>query len=231
MHIFRAVSLLDQRWLSHFRFSLPSHQWLPIARPRHSMNTLRAIGPPAKAAVPDLLRILQDRNDPDAERFSTRYASARALGGIRSMPASIVPALCEALCDASPNLRRGAVLALGAMSWHAKDAAAAIEGAMKDGDADFREAAKAALLSGAATRRRSLWKMRSIGYCGNDSAGSVALPSREQATIPDGWSIASRDSAARRGPARLRRGNCFCMLEHDPNAGQKLSRRNTTALT
>lgn len=110
-----------------------------------TMNTLRALGPAAKAAVPELLAILRNRHDPDAERFSTRSAAALALGAIHEPPELVVPALCEALQDEDLRLRRSAVWALRSMSWRATAAVTPIETAMKDADAEFRTAAAATL--------------------------------------------------------------------------------------
>ena len=110
-----------------------------------TMNTLRALGPAAKAAVPELLAVLRNPNDADAERFSTRNMAALALGEIHDPPELIVPALCEALQDDDPRLRGAAASALRSMSWRAVAAIPAIEAATKDADADFQKAAATAL--------------------------------------------------------------------------------------
>src|SRR6188508_2497493 len=109
------------------------------------MNALRALGPSGKAAIPELLAILRDTNDPDAARFATRKMAALALGEIREQPDVVVPALCEAMRDPDPQLRGLAVSALGSMAWRAKAAIPTIEAAAAGEDAEFRQRADEAL--------------------------------------------------------------------------------------
>jgi peroxiredoxin len=111
-----------------------------------TMNTLRAVGPAAREAVPLLLAVLRDPNDPDAVRFSTRNCAALALGEIHEPPEPIVAALGAAMNDEDARLRRSAVRALSAMSWRAASALPAIEAAMKGADAEFLKSAESALV-------------------------------------------------------------------------------------
>jgi HEAT repeat protein len=70
-------------------------------------ESLGKIGPPAKEAVPSLLRWATDTND------WVRSRTIRALGNIGADSARVVPALTNALYDGDFNVQQSAVAALG----------------------------------------------------------------------------------------------------------------------
>jgi peroxiredoxin len=114
--------------------------------PTRAINTLRAIGPGATAAVPDLLAIVRDPVDPDGGRFSLRSVATLALGQIQEPGDKILPALAAALADTDPQVRRSALSALQTLSWRAISSTNQIELALaKNTDPTFRQAAEKAL--------------------------------------------------------------------------------------
>jgi HEAT repeat protein len=135
----------------------------PDARVRApAAAALAETGPLARAAVADLVHILQEDQDRDARLQATialgnigpdsraavpvlvqklrdekadgvRVNTAAALGRIRSDPALVVPALVETfLKDPHPDARTWALLSLGQFGPEAKLAIPALEAALKD---------------------------------------------------------------------------------------------------
>jgi len=110
------------------------------------VNALRAMGPGAKAAAPELIAILRDPVDPDGGRFSVRSTAARALGEIQEPREEIVTALRSALRDTEAPVRRAALSGLGSMSWRAISATNDIESVRLKYGPEFARAAEQALL-------------------------------------------------------------------------------------
>jgi len=76
------------------------------ARQREIAVILGCIGPPAKRAIPSLLRAASNTNT------SLRTDAVFALGGIHSEPETVVPVLIQAMRDPSDSVRYSAVTAL-----------------------------------------------------------------------------------------------------------------------
>jgi thiol-disulfide isomerase/thioredoxin len=110
------------------------------------VNALRAIGPGAKAAAPELITILRDPVDPDGGRFSVRSTAARALGDIQEPREEIITALRSALVDTEFPVRKAGLSALQAMSWRAISATNDIESVRFKHGPEFARAAEQALI-------------------------------------------------------------------------------------
>ncbi len=81
---------------------------------------LSCIGPPAKGAIPSLLRAASNTNS------SLRSNAVFALGGIHSEPETVVPVLIKAMRDPSDSVRYSAVTALLAFGTNASPAVPAL---------------------------------------------------------------------------------------------------------
>src|SRR5262249_27344873 len=79
-----------------------------ISLHQQAIGTVQTLGESGKAAVPALIRILQDKD----ERWQ-RQSAAHALSAIGPSAKAAVPALVEALKDEEPDLRSIALGALG----------------------------------------------------------------------------------------------------------------------
>jgi HEAT repeat protein len=90
------------------------------------LPALAEIGPPAKPAIPMLLRTLSGTN------VWPRENAVRALGEIRSDAADVVPPLISCLADPEPRLRLAAVMALRNFGTDAKAAAPALLELLRD---------------------------------------------------------------------------------------------------
>jgi hypothetical protein len=100
---------------------------------------LGQIGPLAKPAIPDLIKVLK-RSDP-----APRPNAARALGDIHSQPELIIPLLRSLLDDPQDDVPDGAALALGAFGNLSKPAVPKLKELLKVPDKDLRAAAAKAL--------------------------------------------------------------------------------------
>jgi hypothetical protein len=90
---------------------------------------LSGIGPPAAAAIPQLLRGTADTND------NVRVDSVFALGRIHAEPELVAPVLIKCLHDPSPDVRGAAAVALGAFGKDAKQAVPALLELFKEEEA------------------------------------------------------------------------------------------------
>jgi HEAT repeat protein len=99
------------------------------------------IGPPAKAAIPCLLKALRH------EDAGVREAAAQALARIGQQPNEVVPALRRCLRDEDQLVRRRAANALGAFGPAAKSALPDLREAGKDPEWPVRLAAAVAIIS------------------------------------------------------------------------------------
>ncbi|MBN9522643.1 HEAT repeat domain-containing protein [bacterium] len=108
----------------------------PVFRPE-AAEALGRIGPPAKRAVPDLIRTLSD-----AELTRLRRQAAFALGEMGPDAGAAVPALRAALADPDPNLSWNAAVALGNIGPGASaavpDLVARLDATPAPGQADLR---------------------------------------------------------------------------------------------
>ncbi|MDB6109974.1 MAG: repeat protein [Pedosphaera sp.] len=100
---------------------------------------LGRIGPPARMAIPSLLREATNKNE------FPRTHSIWALTQIRGAPAVLVPALTQALHDPSLHVRSTAAVGLGGFGEDAKSAVPALVQALKDPDYSLRVHVKNAL--------------------------------------------------------------------------------------
>ncbi len=106
-----------------------------------SMNALKEIGSPAKAAVPALIDNLKHKHS------MIRWNAAYALGGIGSDAEAAVPALTERLKDENANVRSFAASALGSIGKKAKAAIPGLVELLKDKNASVRGGAAYALVN------------------------------------------------------------------------------------
>ncbi len=84
------------------------------------------IGPPAKAAIPLLIRSATDTND------NVRMNSVYALGQIHAEPELVVPVLMKCLIDSSSDIRASAARSLGTFGKGAQQAVPALLRLLKD---------------------------------------------------------------------------------------------------
>ncbi len=106
-----------------------------------SMNALKEIGSPAKAAVPALIDNLKHKHS------MIRWDAAYALGGIGADAEAAVPALTERLKDENANARSFAASALGSIGKKAKAAIPGLVELLKDRNASVRGNAAYALVN------------------------------------------------------------------------------------
>jgi HEAT repeat protein len=104
-------------------------------------NAFRYIGPPAKEAVPALLRKTGSTNQ------ALRVICVQALGEIGADPEIVVPALMELLHHPDPSTRGSAVYALGKFGTNASPAVSALTELLKDPDNVVRRDAASELIS------------------------------------------------------------------------------------
>lgn len=105
----------------------------------NAARTLGKIGPPAKAAIPELVAHLHDQAE------SIREHAAEALGDIGPDSAEAVPALVEVLDDPATKVRRDAVRSLGQIGKEAAPAIPAIKKLLDDPEKIVQEAAQTAI--------------------------------------------------------------------------------------
>jgi HEAT repeat protein len=103
-----------------------------------AISALEKIGPPAKAAVPDLRLMLRHKD------LALRLGAEKALKQIK--PEEVVPALIEALKSEEPDVRRSAAASLTRYDKAAKAAVPILLERLADGNAEVLDAAALALL-------------------------------------------------------------------------------------
>ena len=108
-------------------------------RRAEAAQNLGELGPHAKVAVPNLVKVLKG-NDP-----AVRGAAVIALGKIGSEPDSIIPLLIAAMDDPQEGVPEAAVEALGDFGKLSKAAVPKILPLLKVPDKDMRHAANVAL--------------------------------------------------------------------------------------
>ena len=101
--------------------------------------SLAAIGPPAKAAVPTLMRGMANSS------MLVRLYSITALGRIHANPEIVVPALINCLKDNRAGMTLQSAYALGTFGADAKQAIPILIESLESPDADLRECATNAL--------------------------------------------------------------------------------------
>jgi HEAT repeat protein len=104
-------------------------------------DAIMSIGPPAGAAVPCLLRGVDDSNE------FVRLAAIAALWHIHAEPSLVVPVLIKALGDRKSDVREVAIWALAWFGTKAATAVSALEPLLNDPNEDVRNAATNALKS------------------------------------------------------------------------------------
>jgi hypothetical protein len=102
-------------------------------------EALGTLGPAARAAIPDLIKVVKGTDAP------VRFAAAAALGGIRSEPGTVIPLLLSLLDDRQFDVPGGAMDGLGHFGPLAKAAVPKLIPLVKSPDKDTRHAAMAAL--------------------------------------------------------------------------------------
>jgi len=107
------------------------------------VQALGELGPPAKEAVPALVKVLQDQVLHDF--LGVRRGAAESLGKIGPEASAAVPALIEALKDEDWTVRSAAAEALGEIGPEGWDVASALNDARNDDNEWVREAAGRAL--------------------------------------------------------------------------------------
>ena len=118
-----------QHQIGRFRLSVTDADD-PLLNPRvRSAEMLGAVGAPAKAAIPTLMKTLTDADT------SLRQASAASLA---AMAPDSIPVLAAALKDPQVNVRLAAVDALGLAGPQAAPSIPALVEAWKDGDKNVR---------------------------------------------------------------------------------------------
>jgi HEAT repeat protein len=105
----------------------------------YAIDSLGFIGPPAKEAVPSLMRWATDTNLP------VLCSALRALGEIRAEPGLVLPVLTNAPHSATPVVRMNAVAALGDLGPDAKPAVPALVEMLNDSVPEVRRNATNAL--------------------------------------------------------------------------------------
>jgi HEAT repeat protein len=118
-----------------FALGLMAQRW----RYDSAVEVVGAIGPEAKAAIPDLLRILRDE---DSYR---RALAAETLGKIGQEAGTVVPALAPLLQERSRLVRLAAIRALARFGPNAKHAIPPLAALLEDDDEYVSEAAADAL--------------------------------------------------------------------------------------
>jgi HEAT repeat protein len=104
----------------------------------NAARTLGRIGPPARAAVPDLLAGLRDRD------ALVREHCAESLGQVGQADEVVLAGLVGVLGDPAARVRRDAVRSLGWLGPAARPAVRDIAGLLKDPDPAVRRAARQA---------------------------------------------------------------------------------------
>ncbi len=118
-----------QHQIGRFRLSVTDADD-PMLNPRvRGVEMLGAVGVPAKAAIPTLMKVLTDSDN------SIRQASIAALA---QMAPDSVPVLAAALKDARPEVRYAVIDSLSQAGGHAHRAMPALIDAWKEGDKGLR---------------------------------------------------------------------------------------------
>ena len=107
------------------------------------IHALGKLGPAARQAIPELVKVLQDQVL--HESIGDRTEAARSLGEIGHGAGEAVPALIESLKDEDWSLRSAAAEALGNICPAARDVASALNDARNDDNQWVRKAASQAL--------------------------------------------------------------------------------------
>src|SRR5579859_7097180 len=105
----------------------------------YSIDALGFIGPPAKEAVPSLLRWATSSD------LHVACSAMRALGEIRAEPNLVLPVLTNALHSAVPVVRLNAVTALADLGPDARPAVPVLVELFNDSFQDIRRNARSAL--------------------------------------------------------------------------------------
>ncbi|MDB6022240.1 MAG: repeat protein [Pedosphaera sp.] len=143
---------------------------------------LSGIGPPAKVAIPLLIRGTANTND------NVRMNSVYALGQIQAEPDLVVPVLIKCLHDASPPFRANAARSLAAFGNGARPAAPALLALLKE------EQAKATGVAG--TRELYNW---SVGDSPPGSFSGSSAPLDVAGIVLDALRSIDPEAAARVG--------------------------------
>ncbi len=109
---------------------------------------IAAMGPAGKAAIPRLMRLLQEQpaNDPPNNKINLQAGAVWALGKLGPDARIAVPMMIKALeTDQDPRMRGAAAEALGNFGDGAKHAIPALRKALQDQNEDVRRAAKGSL--------------------------------------------------------------------------------------
>ncbi|QDU47051.1 HEAT repeat protein [Symmachiella dynata] len=107
-------------------------RWLPV-------QGLKRIGPPARTALPVLIRNL------DVDSWSLRSEITDSLAKIDRDGTTVIPSLKKMLRDENPYVRESAATGLGAYPAHAETGVPALIAALKDESPDVRAAAVVSL--------------------------------------------------------------------------------------
>lgn len=123
--------------------TLPGVQiYSPVAAGRRvaAVQALGQIGPQAKGALPDLIKVLKGNDR------APRPAAALALGQIHSEPETIIPLLVALLDDPQHDVPENAVAGLGQMGSLSKPVVPRLLPLLKAPDKDMRHAVTIALM-------------------------------------------------------------------------------------
>jgi HEAT repeats/PBS lyase HEAT-like repeat len=108
---------------------------------RYALASLGAIGPPAKAAIPLLLKAATNTN----YDWRVRYAAVGSVYEIHADPQIAMPAMAICLTDTNPDIRRWACNVLGEFGTNAEPCVPALVSLLKDPNNLVRERAGGAL--------------------------------------------------------------------------------------
>jgi HEAT repeat protein len=106
---------------------------------KQTVQALGRLGVPAGKAVPELIEVLRDGDEP------LRAAAAGALGKIGEPGKLTVPALVGLLSDPSPAIRTSAAAALGAIGERATEAVSSLTPLLRERDDTVRQTAAEAI--------------------------------------------------------------------------------------
>lgn len=167
----------------------------------YAMQELEEIGPAAKAAVPDLIKLLKDKDEQICqkawcalvkigsaavsalaemlkdENVKVRRAAVCAIEAIGSEAKVAVPALIEALKDENEEVRWYTVIALGKIGIAAKDAVDSLIEALKDKETGVRSYAAFALGRMGSEARKAIPAL--IEALEKDESGDVFIAAAE----------------------------------------------------
>jgi HEAT repeat protein/S1-C subfamily serine protease len=105
------------------------------SRRASACDQLASMGPEAKNAVPDLIELIQDKDD------IVRTRALKALSEIGFISQGDLPKIIEAMKDPRPDVRLQAILVIRHMGEEANDAVSGLKDRLKDDSPDVREEA------------------------------------------------------------------------------------------